>query len=382
MGVKKFREVFDCAKEISYDDFKGKNIVIDASVEIYRSALAMKVNNSLTDKTGKPSIHINVILLGVILKLKACGANQFWVFDYDTSKDKELAREFHNPLKQLELQKRREKRQAAVTVIRKLKSELDSLTIKKTKVKTKDEELFSDESDIDVMGDDNDIDIDIVDKDAKLKQLREKIDSQEKIAFEMKRFYTEDTIFMLNMLDIQWMECPPAYEAEQIAAFTTNSNSIFGVQMDYVLSTDADCLLFGARKLIKRDTTKKKLFEYDLYNILTQYNLDQDELIKVGLILGTDFADKTPRIGPKTVLKKFRDIELTADQEIAYKDIFKKKLTNVEINSIVVENIDKPSFSDMNKYNDLLIWLKLVKTYNSDRIDKLFKKAGLYLDEM
>jgi hypothetical protein len=47
-------------------------------------------------------------------------------------------------------------------------------------------------------------------------------------------------------------------------------------------------------------------------------------LIKIGLILGTDFAPKTPRIGPKTVLNKFRKTELSDEQTKALNEVFKK----------------------------------------------------------
>mgnify|MGYP001004839647 CR=1 FL=1 len=95
-------------------DFKNKNVAIDASVEIYRAALGMQKLDTLTDSYGNPTGHINVILLN-ILKLKANNANQYWIFDYNDSenKDKDIC---HNPLKQLELQKRKEKRMGINTL--------------------------------------------------------------------------------------------------------------------------------------------------------------------------------------------------------------------------------------------------------------------------
>lgn len=134
-------------------------------------------------------------------------------------------------------------------------------------------------------------------------EIQEKISKQEKIAFTMQDFYRTDLVFMLDMLEIPWVECPAGYEAEQVCAMATYDESIFGIKMDYVFTPDVDALLFGAKKLIKRDTRKKKLFEYDLDNLLEQNEITQQDLIKIGLILGTDFADKTPKIGPKSVLK-------------------------------------------------------------------------------
>ena len=88
----------------------------------------------------------------------------------------------------------------------------------------------------------------------------------------MQEFYREDTIFMLNLLDIPWMYAPPGFDAEHIAAIATNEE-IFKVKMDYVLSQDVDSLLFGAKKLLKRDIKKKKFYEYDLNTLLNENNI-------------------------------------------------------------------------------------------------------------
>ena len=120
MGIKSFTQVFSHLGEFKYKDFNGKNVIIDASVEIYRAALGMKIGEQLKNSFGVPTSHINTILLGVVLKLKAAGANQFWVFDYNKKiDDGEI---FHNPLKQLELKKRKAKRVEAELKLTSLKN--------------------------------------------------------------------------------------------------------------------------------------------------------------------------------------------------------------------------------------------------------------------
>lgn len=357
MGVKSFSQVFEPYSEFNYKDFKNKNVVIDASIEIYRAALGMKFSETLTDAFGNPTAHINIILLGVILKLKANGANQYWIFDYNATRGEPA----HNPLKQLELQKRKAKRTQANVKLAELKQNLKS----KDKDEMHDQSLFSDESDDDIKLEINKLTI-------------QEIDKQEKVAFVMKRFYTEDIIFILDMLEIPWMECLPGYDAEQIAAFSTNSKNIFGKKMDYVLTPDPDTLLFGAKKLIKRDIKKKKLFEYDLNDILTKYDLSQDDFIKIGLILGTDFANKTPGVGPKTVLKKYKNIKLADDQIAAMNQNFKRVLSQSELMDIKINNTEFIPFTNVTKYKLLLDWLQLVKNYNRDRIVKQFVKNNLF----
>jgi XPG I-region/XPG N-terminal domain len=331
MGVKDFTKVFESNGEFHYKDFKDKNVVIDASVEIYRAALGMKMSETLTDAFGNPTAHINIILLGIILKLKANKANQYWVFDYYEGSTN------HNPLKLLELQKRKAKRENAKEKIVKLKQT---------------DELFSDDEDI-----------------------KQNIDKQEKAAFSMKQFYIDDVKFMLDMLDIPWIDCLPGFDAEQIAAISTNIN-IFDKKMDCVLSPDADCLPFGCKQLIKRDIRKKKLFKYNLDDLLIKHELTQDDLIKISLILGTDFAPKTPGVGPKTVLKKYKSIELSTDQINAMKYNFKRVLTDLEISQLK-KPISEP-FTNEKKYKDLLDWLHLVKNFNRERIEKQFNKLNLF----
>lgn len=352
MGIKSFSQVFDNQGEFNYKDFKGKNVVIDASVEIYRAALGMKLSETLTDAFGNPTTHINVILLGVILKLKAVGANQYWIFDYHSADKSDV---FHNPLKQLELQKRKAKRTAANVKLESLK-------------KTKEQELFSDNSDDEINTNIKDMHI----------TAQDTIDKQEKVAFVMKRFYTEDIIFILNALEIPWIECLPGFDAEQMAAFATNSVDIFNVQMHYVFTPDSDALLFGAQKLIKRDIRKKKLYLYDLNTILSTNKLTQDNFIKIGLILGTDFANKTPGVGPKTVLKKYKTITLTQEQNNAMNQNFKKTLTMAEVQSIIIHNNNCVPFTNNEKYVQFLDWLQLVKNYNRTRIVKQFVKNKLF----
>lgn len=357
MGIKEFTKVFEHSGEFKYKDFKDKNVVIDASVEIYRASLGMKIGEQLTNSFGVPTSHINVILLN-ILKLRANVANQYWVFDYNQKiDDGEI---FHNPLKQLELKKRKERRKAAEIKLTDLKKNMEEMNIKKNE-KYKDDDLFSDESD-----------------DEEFKKCKEDIQKQEKVAFKMEQFYIEDIIFLLNALDVPWMECPAGYESEQICAMSTLNKDIFGVKMDYVFTPDSDALVFGAAKTIKREK-KQKLFKYELNTILKDNKLKQDDLIKIAIILGSDFAEKTPRIGPKTVLKKYKDVVLTDEQEEAFK-LFKKKLSADDIAKITIKNIDTKPFTDAKKYKQLLDWLELVKDFNRGRIKKQFHKQKLFED--
>lgn len=364
MGIQGFTKVFPPKREIKYTELKNKNVIIDARTEIYRAALGMKVSDALTDNNGKPTTHINALLLGVILKLKAHGANQFWVFDYDQKR--KTGESFHIQLKELELIKRNLRKQKSREKLKELKKKKLEL---EERVKSAEQEAPRSDNELFSSSEDE------VQKD--LVCCISEIDKHEKKAFNLERFYTDDTILMLNMLDIPWLMCPPGFEAEQVCAMATKSADIIGVKMDYVLTPDADAIPFGAVRVIKRDIRKKKLFEYVTQEILDTHEITQEDVIKISLILGCDYAKKTPRIGEKTVLKKFKDVVLT-DEQNAARDTFMRNMTNEEIKEIEVHNLNTEPFSDIKKYDELLDWLHLKKCFNRARIDKQFKKNGFF----
>ena len=227
MGIKGFSQVFAPLREVTYKDFAGKKIAIDARVEIYRAVTGISESMSLRDKDGNITNHINALLLGLILKLKSVNAEQYWVFDY-TQQDSDEA--FHNQLKELELARRRQVREKAKAAKEKQLEEKSKLA--RILENNKDDLFSSDDEDETVR--------------QQLKSCEEKIDKYARAAFTLSNRYIEDVIFMLNTLDIPWISCPAGYEAEQICAMATKSRDIFGVLMDYVLTPDADALLFGA----------------------------------------------------------------------------------------------------------------------------------------
>ena len=87
-------------------------------------------------------------------------------------------------------------------------------------------------------------------------------------------------------------------------------------QLDGVVSQDFDCLLFGAPNLYrnigitgKRKVAGKNFYievkpqQIQLENVLASLKIDRKKLIWLGILVGTDFNEKFPKIGPKTALK-------------------------------------------------------------------------------
>ena len=114
---------------------------------------------------------------------------------------------------------------------------------------------------------------------------------------------------------------------------------------------------------------------YELGDILLENNINQGDLQKIGIILGSDHSPKTPGIGPKTVLRKFRNIELTDEQKRAL-EVFKKP---IDISDIKFNNYDDSETQDSAKINKLLDWLE-TKNFSRMRIKTQILKVRPSLD--
>ena len=170
---------------------------------------------------------------------------------------------------------------------------------------------------------------------------------------------------------------PKGIEAEAVCAALTTTDEL-NFECDFVYSTDVDSLLYGAKQLVRsvKANNKKVLQLYNLDTLLTTNNIDIDDLIKIGIILGSDHAPKTQSIGPKTVLRKFKTINLSEVQEKAVK-IFKPSQSLLNMTSIKFHNefdAVEPA-SNIKKLNQLLDWLEL-KNFNRERIRQQIIKVN------
>lgn len=331
MGIKDFSKVFKPAI-IKPTDLKNMVGAFDASVILYQSALGMQSVKGLTDSLGNPTIHINVLLLRVLNFIKN-NTGQIWVLDYHE-------KGYISPDKEIETAKRQLKKHNAKKKLLELENSKNT------------DDLFSDEDD----------------------DIERKINQQEKISFTMNDSIVNDCKFILDCLDITWCISPKGIEAEQLCAELTLTDELDFV-CDFVYSTDVDSLLYGAQQLVRsiKCKDKKVLQLYNLDNILNSNKLEMDDLLKISVILGSDHSEKTPGVGPKTVIKKYKDIKLSKTQETAL-NVFKKP---IYISSIVFSNefdsVEPASNND--KIIKLLDWLEL-KNFNRERIKKQLLKVN------
>jgi flap endonuclease-1 len=126
----------------------------------------------------------------------------------------------------------------------------------------------------------------------------------------MKDYMKDDAMKLLDLMGLPWIQAPSEGEAQ--AAFMTKCGDA-----DYCASQDYDSLLFGAPKMLRnitvsgrRKVPSKNLFVevvpevMELAKTLNALGLSYEQLIDVGILIGTDFNPNGIKgLGPKTALK-------------------------------------------------------------------------------
>ncbi|MDI6690919.1 MAG: flap endonuclease-1 [Candidatus Bathyarchaeota archaeon] len=130
----------------------------------------------------------------------------------------------------------------------------------------------------------------------------------------LKDYMAEDSKKLLNLMGIPWVQAPSEGEA-QAAHLVKRGDA------DYCASQDYDSLLFGAPRLVRNVTIsgRRKLPSKNVYievipevveleSILQECNITYEQLIDVGILIGTDFnPDGVKGLGPKTALKLIKE---------------------------------------------------------------------------
>ena len=126
----------------------------------------------------------------------------------------------------------------------------------------------------------------------------------------LKDYMADDSKRLLNLMGVPWIQAPSEGEAQ--AAYSVKQRDA-----DYCASQDYDSLLFGAPHLLRNVTIsgRRKLPGKNVYievqpeivelnMVLKELNITYEQLIDVGILVGTDFnPDGVKGVGPKTALK-------------------------------------------------------------------------------
>jgi len=165
---------------------------------------------------------------------------------------------------------------------------------------------------------------------------------------------------LISALGLPWIQAPS--EAEAQASYMCKKGDV-----DYVASSDFDCLLYGAPKLLTNLTLsqRKKLpsgqtvkispYVIELKDVLKSLEINQEQLFILAILIGTDYNPKgIPGIGPKKALKlvkehkdygkMFKELKADFDWKEVY-ETFKKmpleKKYNLEWKPVDVDAIKK-----------------------------------------
>jgi flap endonuclease-1 len=118
----------------------------------------------------------------------------------------------------------------------------------------------------------------------------------------LTRPMVEEIVRLLGALGVPTVQAPGEGEAQ--AAYMAAQGVVWGSA-----SEDYDSLLFGAPRLIRglaarnRGGTSPGAQIIDRAELLTRLGIDGEELILVGLLIGTDFNEGARGYGPKKALK-------------------------------------------------------------------------------
>jgi flap endonuclease-1 len=308
-------------KDISLTDLKGKKLAIDSSNVIYQflASIRQQDGTPLMDEEGEVTSH----LMGLstrIPKLMEQNIKLAFVFDGKPPK-----------LKFQESQIRKKRKEEAEKKLKIAEKEGDTESISKYKKQT--------------------------------------IKLDKKIVEESKEF--------IKALGLPVIQAPS--EAEAQCAFMAEKKDVFAC-----VSQDYDSLLYNTPRMIKNITVSPKKRIRGIYvsiypemieleDVLKKLKINQDQLLALSILVGTDFNPKgVKRIGPKTALKlvqehkSFEKIFANVEADFNWKEVY-ATFKNIPL----IKNYQlKWKEPDLDKIQKIL----LKRDFSEQRIEKIFER--------
>lgn len=143
---------------------------------------------------------------------------------------------------------------------------------------------------------------------------------------------------LLTLMGIPYIEAKGEGEAQ--AAYLVDKGDAYAVA-----SQDYDCLLFGAKRVVRNLAVNSNLGNlefYELRRVLQELKITREELIDMGILIGTDFCEGLKGVGAKTALK------------LAKKGQLQEKL----------DELQKQSTHDLNEVRDIFLNHNVNTDYN------------------
>ena len=205
----------------------------------------------------------------------------------------------------------------------------------------------------------------------------------------MKDGMVKESKHLLTLFGIPYIDAPS--EGEATAAHLTNTGQAYASA-----SQDFDSILCGAKRLVRNFTNsgRRKIPNRNTYIdivpeiIETQKTLDnlelsREELIDVGILIGTDFnPNGFERVGPKTALKmvkqhkRLEDIPQIQDQ---LQEIDFEQIRNIFLNPEVAD-VEDIVFEEIN-YESISNYLVKERSFSEDRVQSTLNRLKKALEK-
>ena len=205
----------------------------------------------------------------------------------------------------------------------------------------------------------------------------------------MKDGMVDDSKKLLELFGIPYIQAPS--EGEATAALLTQTG-----HADIAASQDFDSILFGAKKLVRNFTNsgRRKLPNRNTYievepevidykKNLEELGITGEQLIDVGILIGTDFnPDGFERVGPKTAIKMIREHGKLEDIPQ-----IREKLEVIDYNAIrkiflkpETAKVDKIEFSEI-RFDAITDYLSNERSFSRDRVESSLKRLKKSLEK-
>ena len=187
----------------------------------------------------------------------------------------------------------------------------------------------------------------------------------------------EDSKHLLTLFGIPFIQAPS--EGEATAANLTLTGQAYASA-----SQDFDSLLFGAKKLVRNFTNsgRRKLPNrnttieiepeiIDLSKTLSEIGITREQLVDVGILIGTDFnPNGFERIGPKTalkVIKEYGKLESVPQIQEKLEEIDYKQIRQIFLEPKVA-NASKIEFGEID-FQKITNYLSSERSFSLDRVE-------------
>lgn len=197
----------------------------------------------------------------------------------------------------------------------------------------------------------------------------------------------KDSKELLGYMGIPYITAPSEGEAQA-------SYMVLKGSADYVGSQDYDSLLFGAPRLVRNFaiTGKRKIPRKNIYvdvkpeiiemqDVLKQLGITREQLIDMGILIGTDYNPGIYKVGPKTALKLVRkhpDMQHILDelgQTIENYDAIKEFFLHPPVTDEYNIKWGKPDSSRIKEF------LCAEHSFSPDRVDKVLERLDKAVSE-